>query len=135
MTLPRRLLKFQTHMVSRRCSERRFFLKPTKVVKKILEYALGAALAEFSVIFNGCLFEANHYHMVLGDPKQELSKFMHRFDQLVARSLNAHYGRGESFWVAGPYSNVEIHDEETLVRELVYVYTNAVKDQCQMLSA
>jgi hypothetical protein len=53
---------------------------------------------------------------------------MHRFDQLVARSLNAHYGRGESFWVAGPYSNTEIPDEETLIRKLVYVYTNPVKD-------
>ena len=126
--LPRRVLPHQVHMITRRCSERRFFLKPTKATKAIVLYALGVALKATSVEFYGHVVEANHYHAVVGDPKGELSAFMQRFDQLIGRALNAYYGRGESLWCPGSFSNVEIHDEETLIRELVYVYSNPVKD-------
>lgn len=128
MSSPRRVLPFMCHLVTRRCSERRFFLKPSKAVNEIVRYALAVALAETKVELYMAVFEANHYHLILGDPEAELSEFVQRLDQLVARALNAHYGRGENFWSSGKFSNVEIHDEETLIRKLLYVYTNPVKD-------
>jgi len=115
-------------MVTARCSERRFFLKPGKAVNQIVRYALARALQVTSIELYAFVAEANHYHAIVGDPQGELPKFMYQLNVLTARALNAHYGRGENFWCPAPYSNVEIHDEETLIRELVYVYTNPVKD-------
>lgn len=128
MTLPRRMLKGQTYMVSRRCSERRFFLKPTKATNWILHYAFGLVLDRYDVTALALTIEANHYHLILVDPEGQLDEFMRDLDQLIARSFNAHYGRGENFWSPGSYSSVEIPDEETLIRKLVYVITNPVKD-------
>ncbi|MEZ6189485.1 MAG: hypothetical protein R3F62_31355 [Planctomycetota bacterium] len=128
MTDPRRVLHGQIHMVSARCSERRFFLKPCKAVREIFVYALARALEQTSVELYAVTVQANHFHAQVGDPKGELPKFMELLDLLTARGLNAHWGRGERFWSSAPYSNVEIHDEETLVRELVYLFTNPVKD-------
>jgi len=128
MSLPRRVLPFMCHLVTRRCSERRFFLKPSKAVNEIVRYALAVAAAETGVELYAAMVEANHLHLVVGDPEAELSEFMQRFDQLVARALNARYGRGENFWSSGKFSNAEIHDEETLIRKLLYAYTNPVKD-------
>jgi len=128
VTLPRRLLKQQVHLVTRRTSERRFFLKPCKAVRQVVLYALGLALQRYAIQLYALVVEANHFHMVLCDPKGELDAFMKDVDQLIARALNAYWGRGESFWSPSSYSNVEIHDPETLIRKLVYVFTNPVRD-------
>ncbi|MEZ6183839.1 MAG: hypothetical protein R3F62_02390 [Planctomycetota bacterium] len=128
MTDPRRVLHGQIHLVTARCSERRFLLKPCKATNEIFKYALARALQLTSVELYAITVQGNHFHAKVGDPKGELPRFMEVLDLLTARALNAHWGRGERFWSSDPYSNVEIHDEETLVRELVYLYTNAVKD-------
>jgi len=128
MSDPRRVLPHQVHMVTRRCSERRFFLKPGKLTNQIVRYALARALQLTSVELYAFVAEANHVHAIVGDPKAELPEFMGHLDSLIARALNAHYGRGENLWSPDPFSNVEIHDEETLIRELLYVYSNPVKD-------
>ncbi|MEZ6189615.1 MAG: hypothetical protein R3F62_32015, partial [Planctomycetota bacterium] len=123
-----RVLHNQIHLVTARCSERRFFLKPCKATREIFTYALARALQLTSVELYAITVQANHFHAEVGDPKGELPRFMEILDLLTSRALNAHYGRGERFWSSAPYSNVEIHDEETLIRELVYLYTNPVKD-------
>ncbi|MEZ6184249.1 MAG: hypothetical protein R3F62_04460 [Planctomycetota bacterium] len=128
MTDPRRVVHDQIHLVTARCSERRFFLKPCKATREIFTYALARALQLTSVELYAITVQANHFHAKVGDPKGELPKFMEVLDLLTSRAMNAHYGRGERFWSSAPYSNVEIHDEDTLIRELVYLYTNPVKD-------
>jgi hypothetical protein len=47
---------------------------------------------------------------------------------LIARALNAHYGRGEALWRDGSYGNVEVHDELALEEQLFYVWLQPVKD-------
>jgi putative transposase len=43
MTAARRVLPGQTYLVTRRCSERRFFLRPSTVTNAIFLYALAVA--------------------------------------------------------------------------------------------
>lgn len=128
MSLPRRQLPGQTHMITRRCVQRRLLLTSSPIVDAIVRYCLALCLSESEVQLYAFVFESNHYHMLLGDPEGKLSKFVERFDCLVARALNAHYGRGEAFWKPGSFNNTEIHDQETLIEKLVYVYLNPVKD-------
>jgi hypothetical protein len=61
MTAPRQILPGKTHLVTRRCSERRFFLRPSKETNEIVRYLLavlsqryGIALHAFCVMSDQC---------------------------------------------------------------------------------
>jgi REP-associated tyrosine transposase len=128
MCLSRRLVPGQAHLVTRRCLERRYFLRPSPEVVQIFTYALCLAASRHGVILVAVVCESSHWHAVVVDPLQKLSEFMHDLDQLVARALNAHYGRGDHLWAEGQFSNAEIHGAETLLEKIVYVITGPVKD-------
>jgi hypothetical protein len=128
MTQPRRTVAGQIHFISRRCLQRRFLLRPSKRVNQIVRYALAVAAPRHGIRIHAVLVNLNHYHLCLTDVLGTLPAFERDFDQLVARALNAHYGRGEAFWCPGSYDNVEVHDPVTLLEQLVYLYVNAVKD-------
>ena len=133
MTLPRRLLPRLVQSLTRRCKERRLYLKPTPEVTQIVLYCLGRALEGRNVALLAFLANTNHFHMVVcdlsesGEPS-DLSGFMGHFDSLVARALNTHYGTGESFWAPGSYRNVEVWTEASLESQLLYLWTNPVRD-------
>ena len=62
------------------------------------------------------------------DDQAELSDFFRDFHSLVARGLNAYYGRGENLWAPGSFGNVEVHGNPSLEDQLLYLWTNPVKD-------
>lgn len=128
MTLARRLEPGRTHSVTRRCARRTFFLRPDDRVNQIVLYALGVALSRRTVELHAFLAESNHEHVNVTDDMGELSAMFQDFHSLVARALNAHYGRGENLWAPGSFDNVEIHDRGTLEDQLLYLWTNPVKD-------
>ena len=134
MTVARRFLPDQRHSLTRRCARRCFFLKPTPFVIQTLLYCLGVALKDNPLIaLHGFVALANHIHLVVHDlstPDElsQLSSFMRRFDSLVARALNTHYGRGENFWAPGSYSNCEIWTQASLESQLLYLWVNPVRD-------
>ena len=61
------------------------------------------------------------------EPSQ-LPAFKHCFHSLVARALNAHYGRGENLWRQGSYGATEVHGRDTLEAQLLYCWTNPTLD-------
>jgi REP element-mobilizing transposase RayT len=126
MTLPRRLLPGQTYLVTRRCTQRLFLLRPSKQVEQVLTYCLAYAARKYGILFHGWVVLGNHVHLVCTDPHARLPAFMGWFDGHVARALNVHHRRGESFWAPGSYSAVLLPDEEALYDKLVYLITNAV---------
>jgi len=128
MTLPRRILPGQTLLVTRRCARRCFFFKPTTRALKIMAYCLAHAVSRFSVQIHALFWSTTHYHLVLTDPLGELPAFMHCLDTNLARSMNAHLGRGESFFAPDSYSKVELATTEAVLEKLVYVSVQAVKD-------
>ena len=46
VTIPRRFLPNQAHAITRRCAERRFYLRPSLESMHLLLYALGRALTD-----------------------------------------------------------------------------------------
>ena len=132
MSLPRRLAPRQTHSLTRRVTGRRFLLRPTDRVNAIVLYALGAAQRKApNLQLHAFMVEANHTHGSITDApvESELPDFKRELNSLVARALNAFYGRGENLWSQpGSYDNVEVHDRYTLERQLLYVWTNPVLD-------
>ena len=132
MTFPTRLLPGQTHAVSRRVSERRPLLKPVAAINEIVLYALGVAQLRCpGVQVHAAMVEANHKHDQVTDApeKAQLPDFYRNYHALVARAVNAYWGRGESLWCQGSYDNVETPDDQrTLEEQLLYLWTNPVKD-------
>jgi len=69
---------------------------------------------------------SNHFHLVVTDPKGELPAFEQQLASLVARALNAFYGRWESFWAPASYSAVRLVDREDVVEKAAYTLANPV---------
>jgi REP element-mobilizing transposase RayT len=127
MTPPRRVLPGISYLVTRRCSERRFFLKPTRTTTEIFLYVLAVAARRYGVLVHVACVLSNHCHLVVTDTKGQLPRFMQYLDSLVARAVNASIGRFEGFWAKdGSYSAVEPIDPSDVVGKIAYVLANPV---------
>jgi putative transposase len=127
MTAPRQVLPGTTYLVTRRCSERRYFLRPSPKTNSIFLYVLAVAACRHGVLVHAFCVMSNHYHLLVSDPGAHLPAFMRDLDALVARATNASLGRWEGFWSsAGSYSAVAHGATEDLVRKAAYVLANPV---------
>jgi REP element-mobilizing transposase RayT len=127
MTAPRQVLPGTTYLVTRRCSERRFFLKPSKLTNAIFLYVLAVAAARYRIAVHAFCVMSNHYHLLVTDPEARLPAFVQYLDALVARATNAALGRWEAFWsAAASYSAVAHRSPEDVVRKAAYVLANPV---------
>jgi len=126
MSAPRCVLPGTTYLLTRRCSERRFFLRPSPKVNAILLYCLALAARRFGVLIHAFCFLSNHVHLVATDERGELPLFMHLFDQLSARALNCLFGRFEALWAPGTYSAVALADADAVLEKIAYTLANPV---------
>jgi REP element-mobilizing transposase RayT len=126
MTVPRQVLEGATYLVTRRCSERRFFLRPSKVVNQVFLYVLAIAAERYGIWIHSVCVLSNHYHLVLTDPDARLPDFNRYLDGLVARAINCVLGRWESFWDPDSYSAVRLETAADVLEKMVYVLGNPV---------
>ena len=126
-------------------------LPPQPAVTNILRYCLGLALSRHpEVRLHAYTASTNHTHAVATDAPgfSQLPDVLGLLHCLSGRALNCHFGEGENFWASGSYSNVEIallHEDDadafaapdeqapelahdTLEEQLLYLWTNVVKD-------
>jgi len=113
------------YLVSRRCSDRRFFLRPSKETNAIVKYELVKYARRHGIRIHGYLAMSNHIHLVLTDPFGELPRFMRDFLREVAKAVGAEIGRWNGFWEPGTYSRVELLDAARVVASLGYTLANA----------
>jgi REP element-mobilizing transposase RayT len=126
MTAPRQVLPGVTYLVTRRCSERRFFLRPSPVTNEIFLYVLAVAARRFGVQIHAFCVLSNHYHLLVTDPGAQLPAFMQYFGSLVARATNASLGRWEGFWAAATSYSAVSHGGADVIRKAAYVLANPV---------
>ena len=124
MTQPRQVLPGSTKMVTRRCSERRFFLRPSAVVNQAFRYCLGYAAEQTGVLLHAWTAMSNHWHAVVTDVEGRLPEFMAHVNKLVGKCVNADLGRWESLWANEHYSAVNLETEEDVLDKLLYVLAN-----------
>lgn len=126
MTSPRQLLPGTTYLVTRRCLDRQFLLRPSEVVNQAFGFLLAVAARRFDIDLHACCVMSNHFHLVLTDSTAQLPAF-HRFlDSLVARSMNALLGRRDYFWASASYSAVALQGPSDIVDKVAYVLANPV---------
>jgi len=91
MTVARRLEPGRTHSVTRRTSERRFFLRPSKHVNDVVGYSLALALQNTDVSLHSLLVHTTHTHLEAtdGGEHSELPDVLRDFHGLTARTNRA----------------------------------------------
>ncbi len=126
MTAPRQVLRGTVWLVTRRCSERRFFLRPSKKTDAIFRYVLAVAAERYGIRLHAFCVLSNHFHLILSDPHARLPEFHRDLDSLVARAVNCSLGRWEGFWDRDGYSAVRLETPEAVLEKMVYVLANPV---------
>jgi len=127
LPLPRIVIPGRTYLITRRCSERRFFLKPSPIVEQVFTYCLAVASERFGIPIHAFCVMSNHQHILLTDPHGVLPRFMHWLDKTIAACLNAFYGRFEPLWSVGSYSAVHLVDAEDCIDKSGYLLANPVE--------
>jgi REP element-mobilizing transposase RayT len=126
MTAPRQVLEGTTYLVTRRCTQRMYLLRPSKVVNEVYAYVLALAAARYKVEVHAYCVMSNHAHLVVTDPKARLPAFLQYLDGLVGRALNALHGRRENFWASEGVSIVTLGGPEDVVAKAAYTLANPV---------
>lgn len=126
MTAPRQILPGTTYLVTRRCAQRQFLLRPSTTTNAIFLYVLALAARRFGVQVHAFCVLSNHFHLVVTDPYACLPAFEQYLDSLVARAVNASLGRWESFWAPSSYSAVALASPDDVVSKVAYALANPV---------
>src|SRR4051812_4451132 len=123
---PRQVLPGQFYMLTRRCTQRQFLLRPDPVANAIIWYCLAEAAARFGIVVLLPVAMSNHIHVVRYDPNGRIIEFAEHFHKMTARSLNALRGRWENLWASEPPCLVTLVEPADVIDKLVYVATNPV---------
>lgn len=126
MTAPRQIVAGVCYLVTRRCAQRQFLLKPSKITNAVFLYVLALAVQRFGIRLHAFCVLSNHFHLVLTDPYARLPAFHQLLDALVARAVNASLGRWEAFWAPDTYSAVRLLSRSDIVEKTAYVLANPV---------
>jgi REP element-mobilizing transposase RayT len=127
VTAPRQIIPGQTYMVTRRVSERRFLLRPDKVVNNIVEYCIALAAKKAQVLLHCLVVLANHYHLEATDPSGNLPDFLREANRMIAQCLNRYWGRDEALWSSDKPSVVSLVDDGSMLEKLIYITLNPVR--------
>jgi len=126
MTMPRQILPNTKYLISRRCTQRQFLLKPCPATNALFLYCLAVAAEKYEVLVHCVNVLSNHYHTTVTDVKGNIPEFMGYLHRLVATSLNASLNRWENVWAVEQPSLVRLQDDEDVLRKMVYNMGNAV---------
>lgn len=115
-------------MITRRCTQRQFLLRPDDDTNNAFTYCLVEAAQRVDIDVLLTCAMSNHHHTVIFDRHGRYPEFVEQFHKMVARSQNVLRGRVENFWASEQTSVVRLVDREAVMNKLVYTATNPVKD-------
>jgi putative transposase len=125
---PRPVIPGSFYMITRRCTQRQFLLRPDAVTNNAFLYCLGEAAQrhDIEVILPSVM--SNHHHTVVFDRHGNVNEFVQHLHTMFARCQNAHWKRWENLWATEPVSKLELIKDKAVLAKLVYAAINPVKD-------
>lgn len=126
MSKARQVLPGTTYFLTRRCSERRFFLRPDGFIVRAFLFVLAMAAKRYGVEIHTAVVMSDHWHAILTDVDAKLPRFVGYVHRLVAKCVNVFRGRWENMWASEPYSAIPLHSAEDVLDKLVYCLANPV---------
>lgn len=128
MTMPRQVIPGRTYLISRRCTQRQFLLRPSEGLNRIFRYCLGEAAARFQITLHGWVAMSNHQHLVIRDNLGNYPEFLAHLDKMLAKVLNRYWKRWENFWATEQPNVVYLVEAGDRFDKLIYLLTNPVND-------
>ena len=126
--LPRQVVPGCFYLITRRCTQRMFLLRPDEETNNAFLYCLIDAALRFGIDLLMMCAMSNHYHSVIHDRDGRLPEFLEHFHKLLARSQNCLRGRWENMWAPEQTSVVRLVTRGAVIDKMVYTATNPVKD-------
>jgi REP element-mobilizing transposase RayT len=115
-----------TYLVTRRCSERRFFLQPDALVFQVFAFLVAVAADKFNIQVHAVCVMGNHWHVALTDTDGLVPKFCHYVHEFSSKCLNASRGRWEAMWSIEETNRVSLEDLDAVVDKVGYTLLNPV---------
>ena len=128
MSAPRPVYPGSASMVTRRCTQRQFLLRPDADSCNAFIYCLAVAAQRHDIDVMGFIQMSNHLHDGIFDRHGCAPAFYEHFHKLLAKCMNALRGRWENFFSSEQVCVVRLETREALIDKLVYIATNPVKD-------
>jgi putative transposase len=126
MSLPRQVLPGTTLLLTRRCTQREFLLRPSSTTNNILGYVMAYAADIFKIEVHAFAFMSNHVHIVATDRDGRSPQFMHWFGEFSAKCINRLHARKEAVWAPGSYNAVSLEGPEAVLAAIAYTIVNPV---------
>jgi len=126
--MPRQVVPGWMYMLTRRCTQRQFLLRPDPQTNNAFIYCLAEAAARFDIEVILPVAMSNHHHTNLYDRYGNVIEFVEHFHKMLAKCMNAFRGRWENFWSSESVSIVRLVDVADAIDKIVYAATNPVKD-------
>jgi putative transposase len=128
MTLPREVIPGRFYMITRRCTQRQFLMRPDEATNNAFTYCLAEAAErhQIEIILPSAM--SNHHHTVVFDRYGTICELTEHFHKMFAKTQNALRGRWENFWSTEQVCMVELVERADVMKKLVYAATNPVKD-------
>jgi putative transposase len=115
-------------MITRRCTQRQFLMRPDKETNNAFIYCLAEAAARHGIDVLFTVAMSNHHHTGIYDPIGNYPAFLEHFHKLFAKCQNSLRGRWENFWSSEQTSVVRLADPHDAIEKMTYALTNPVKD-------
>jgi putative transposase len=128
MSFARQIVAGRIYLVTRRCTQRQFLLRPDEETNNAFRYCLAYAANRNGIDVVAYIANSNHYHAVVIDKEGRIPRFLEEFHRLVAKHQNALRGRWENFWASEQTSLVELIGQDDALAKTIYTLTNPVKD-------
>ena len=126
MTVARQVVPGRTYLISRRCTQRQFLLRPDENVERIYLYCLGEAVQRYGMTLHGFIAMSNHQHLVVRDNRGHFPEFLAHLHKMIAKAMNALRGRWENFWATEQPNAVYLVEAADRLAKLVYLLANPV---------
>ncbi len=114
----------RSYLLTRRCTQRQFLLKPSQRTNQLVRYCLALAASKTGVLLHAVCFMSNHWHGVVTDPCARLPEFLEHFHRLLAKAQNASLGRWENLWSSDKTSVVLLVSDDDLLEKMAYTIAN-----------
>jgi REP element-mobilizing transposase RayT len=126
VTAPRRIVPGETYFITRRCTQRTYLLRPDAETNAIFAYCLAEAAERHHIDLVGWNPMSNHHHAIAHDPEGRLPAFLEHFHKMMAKAMNARWGRAENFWSSEETCVTRLVTNHDILEKLVYVLCNPV---------
>ena len=115
-------------MITRRCTQRQFLMRPDRETNNAFIYCLADAASRFRIDVLFTVAMSNHHHTGIYDREGNYPAFIEHFHKMFAKCQNALRGRWENFWSSEQTSVVRLVSPDDILEKMTYALTNPVKD-------